>query len=150
MPELDQLSAEAELLLRELREYEPTDDERDMVQTLLAAEPHIPERYKWRIIGERRRSLESVSKLVRQVQKEQLEKSVEDWNHRVRLDLWCLRLAFPTLSKEEIVSARPRLGPTAWRKAKRGHMWLLKKRLGIDPKLVAQQLSRYRSVTPST
>lgn len=142
MEQLDRLSAEAEQMLKEVREYAPTEAEKGSVRTLLATEPHIPERNKWMILNERSRSLKSASALVRQAQGPQLKKEQREWDRRVQLDLWCLRLAFPALTKTEIISAQP--------KAKRGHMWLLEKRLGVGSKLATQQLSRHRKAQSST
>ena len=119
-----ELAEQAQGLLAEVRVYEPDTRERDAVRALLLAEPYP-----------------AGSSGNRSIAKQHLkdgrtrEDAYTSWNSEVNLDGWCLRLAFPMLTHEELLTGLSTT--TSWR-------WLPADRLGLDEDALSKRLSQHR------
>lgn len=112
------LSEQAEALLDEVRAYAPNDGEMQAVRALLLSDPYP---------AGSQNSLNNARECVRR------GKACEGWDNEVHLDDWCLRLAFPMLTAEELC----RREAPGWR-------WLPANRLRMSEIRLSQRNSRYR------
>lgn len=117
------LAEQAQELLAAMRVYEPDTRERDAVRALLLAEPYPAGSSGNRSIAEQ------------YLRDRTREDAYSSWNKEVNLDMWCLRLAFPMLTAEELLTGLSTT--TSWR-------WLPADRLGLDEDALSKRLSQYR------
>ena len=114
------LTKQAKDLLTKVREYEPKDAEKKAVRALLLADPYP---------AGKGNKLMLARELVPR------GKAYPDWDEQVNLDQWCLRLAFPMLTADELCNAR---STSTWR-------WLLADRLDMKKNVLSRRLSEYRN-----
>ena len=116
---LSEFARQARALLKKVRAYEPDSNAQGAVRALLLAEPY---------------PAGSGHKLVIAQEHARHGKAYPDWDKQVKLDDWCLRLAFPMLTRGELADAQ----------SKRGWRWLLANRLDMTPNVLSKRLSQHR------
>lgn len=119
---LSEFALEAEALRKKVRAYQPDSSTQDAVRALLLADSYpAGSGDRLRIARER----------VRQ------GKAYARWDDQVNLAEWCLRLAFPMLTADEL---RKTLVTPGWR-------WLVADRLLMTESVLSQHLHKYRNLS---
>jgi hypothetical protein len=143
MSELRALVDSAGEILKELRNYQPSSAEQAAVRELLSQEPHVPARTTWERIKSYDRAGSGSSDVLAKLR----APAVRQWDASTHVSLWCTRLAFPMLTRAEILAARPKLLPRTVKSvtsSKRGHLWLLQVRFGLVTRRISEELSRQK------
>ena len=116
---LSEFAQQARALLKKVRAYKPDSNAQGAVRALLLAEPYpAGSGHNLMIAQEHARH----------------GKAYPDWDKQVKLDDWCLRLAFPMLTRGELADAQ----------SKRGWRWLLANRLDMTSNVLSKRLSQHR------
>ena len=123
---LSDLRDEAEELLTKVRDYSPTAPERTAMSELLRDPPLVAESALWNIAEARAAQAE--------FHPEKSDEALQQWETAVESDLWCVRLAFPMLTKSEL--KRAQAGDP------REFLWLPAVRLNVREELISEQLAR--------
>jgi hypothetical protein len=143
LSQLRKLADSGKVMLDELRRYKIGANQKDAVRAMLSAPPFVVANTKWEAVQHSKREQERVAGAARRVYQAKYREALRNWEEAAQLDFWCVQLAFPMLTRDEIVTARPRLEESV-KSPKRGHYWLFTARFGLDPDRVREELARNR------
>ncbi len=142
--ELRNLADSAKAMLAELKRYKTTNGEEDAVRVLLTDPPYVAASTKWEVVQHNARERDRLEGDARKVYEAKYRVAQRAWDQAAEVKFWCVQLAFPMLSRDEILTARPRL-EDAVKPSKKGHYWLFQSRFGLDPDRIREELARNRT-----